>query len=66
MHLRRGWEHKPYQVEDDGADEGLRPDVLGDPNANVPSGLAFNPAVFATPAPFVEGDAARNSLRGPM
>ncbi len=44
----------------------LRPDVVGDPNANVPSGLAFNPAVFATPAPFVEGDAGRNSLRGPM
>ncbi len=44
---------------------GLRPDVTGDPSANVPPGLAFNPAVYTTPAPFMEGDAGRNSLRGP-
>jgi hypothetical protein len=44
----------------------LRPDETGNPNSNVPAGLAFNPAVFVTPAPFVEGDAGRNSLRGPM
>jgi hypothetical protein len=44
----------------------LRPDETGNPNSNVPAGLAFNPAVFVTPAQFVEGDAGRNSLRGPM
>jgi hypothetical protein len=43
----------------------LRPDVTGDPNANIPYELAFNPAVYTTPAPFMEGDAGRNSLRGP-
>lgn len=43
----------------------LRPNVVGDPAANVPAGLAFNPAVFVAPAQFTEGDAGRNSLRGP-
>jgi hypothetical protein len=43
---------------------GLRPDLIGDPNAGVPPGLAFNPAAFGTPAPFMEGSAGRNSLRG--
>jgi len=44
----------------------LRPNEGGDPNRGVPDGLGFNPAVFSTPDPFVEGTAGRNSLRGPM
>lgn len=43
----------------------LRPDQIGDPSANVPSGLWFNPAAYTAPGPFVEGTAGRNSLRGP-
>jgi hypothetical protein len=43
----------------------LRPNLVGDPGVNVPAGLAFNPATFAAPAPFTEGNAGRNSLRGP-
>jgi outer membrane receptor protein involved in Fe transport len=43
----------------------LRPDVTGDPNSGIPAGRAFNPAVFVNPAPFTEGNAGRNSLRGP-
>ena len=43
----------------------LRPDRVGDPYANVPAGLWFNPNAYAAPALFVEGNAGRNSLRGP-
>ncbi len=41
-----------------------RPDVVGDPKAGVPEGLAFNPAAFAAPAPGTFGNAGRNIVRG--
>ncbi|MBI1357128.1 MAG: TonB-dependent receptor plug domain-containing protein [Acidobacteria bacterium] len=41
-----------------------RPDVIGDPLANVPDGLAFNPAAFVAPAPGTFGNAGRNIIRG--
>lgn len=41
-----------------------RPDAIGDPNANVPDGLAFNPAAFRAPAPGTFGTAGRNIIRG--
>jgi hypothetical protein len=43
----------------------LRPDQVGNPYANVPAGLWFNPNAYAAPGPFREGTARRNSLRGP-
>ena len=47
-----------------------RPDIIGDPYANIPDGLAFNPAAFqepvATPTdPTLFGNAGRNILIGP-
>jgi len=41
-----------------------RPDVVGDPNAAVPPGLAFNPAAFAPPVRGSFGNAGRNIVRG--
>ncbi|HLV88604.1 MAG TPA: TonB-dependent receptor [Candidatus Sulfotelmatobacter sp.] len=46
---------------------------IGDPNANIPAGLQFNPAAYVPIATvlsdpsyaFQEGNAGRNSLRGP-
>jgi hypothetical protein len=51
----------------------LRAFQVGDPTANVPSGVGFNPAAYVpigtitgNPAfAFIEGNAGRNSLRGP-
>lgn len=52
----------------------LRAFQVGDPTANVPAGLDFNPAAYLTVAQvqdptsglaFKEGNAGRNSLRGP-
>jgi hypothetical protein len=47
-----------------------RPDLVGDPYANVPAGLWFNPAAFAKPVataadPNLYGNAGRNILVGP-
>ena len=47
-----------------------RPDIIGDPYANIPAGLAFNPAAFARPLaspsdPNLFGNAGRNILTGP-
>jgi hypothetical protein len=46
-----------------------RPDLIGDPYSNIPAGLAFNPAAFATPVatvadPNLYGNAGRNILIG--
>ena len=48
-----------------------RPDRAGDPEANIPAGLAFNPAAFARPVataqkPNLYGNAGRNILIGPV
>lgn len=47
-----------------------RPDLVGDPYANVPDGSGYNPAAFSKPVasasnPGAYGSAGRNSLRGP-
>ncbi len=47
-----------------------RPDLIGDPYANIPDGLYFNPAAFARPTPTAQdptvfGNAGRNILIGP-
>jgi hypothetical protein len=47
-----------------------RPDIVGDPMANVPAGLYFNPAAFRRPVatpqdPTLFGNSGRNILIGP-
>lgn len=47
-----------------------RPDIVGDPYSNIPTGLAFNPAAFTRPLaspsdPNLFGNAGRNILTGP-
>ncbi len=47
-----------------------RPDIIGDPYANIPEGLYFNPAAFARPVasaadPDLFGNAGRNILTTP-
>lgn len=42
-----------------------RPNLVGDPYADVPAGLYFNPAAFARPAPGTFGNLGRNTLEGP-
>ncbi len=49
---------------------GGRPDLIGDPKANVPQGLFFNPAAFARPVvspsdPNLYGTSGRNVVIGP-
>jgi hypothetical protein len=49
---------------------GGRPNLIGDPRANVPAGLFFNPAAFARPVatlgnPTLFGNAGRNIVIGP-
>ena len=41
-----------------------RPNIVGDPNQNVPDGFAFNPAAFAAPPAGFLGNAGRNIIRG--
>ncbi len=41
-----------------------RLDVIGSPLANVPLGLAYNPAAFASPALGTFGNSGRNIIRG--
>ena len=41
-----------------------RLNVIGDPNKNVPAGLAYNPAAFDLPALGVFGNSGRNIVRG--
>ena len=38
--------------------------VAGDPNSNVPAGLAYNPAAFKVPALGTFGNSGRNIVRG--
>jgi hypothetical protein len=54
--------------------QGRRPDLIGDPTANIPAGLYYNPNAFAPPSGTVTnltgntvrfGSAGRNILRGP-
>jgi hypothetical protein len=49
------------------ADQGTRPDRIGDPYAGVPRDRTkwFNPAAYTAPALYTFGNAGRNSLRGP-
>lgn len=56
------------------SDGTLRPELIGDPNANIPPGLFFNPNAFGPPAEHVTnlagkvityGSEGRNILRGP-
>jgi hypothetical protein len=46
------------------SDMSLRPNQVSDPFANTPHDRNqwFNPAAFAIPAPFLFGDASRDSL----
>ncbi len=76
----RGWQvngivtllsGRPFTPQYSAADiSQQRPDLVGDPDANIPAGLAFNPAAFARPVataqePNLYGNAGRNSLIGP-
>jgi hypothetical protein len=46
--------------------DSYRPNQIGDPKANVPTGMFFNPAAYEMPAPGVfPGNTKRNSLVGP-
>lgn len=61
---------RPFTPQYAAADVGQqRPDRVGDPRANIPAGLAFNPAAFARPQAADDGDfygnAGRNILIGP-
>lgn len=63
---------QPYSIVTGGS--GRRPDVIGNPHANVPPGLSFNPNAFAPPSGRVTnrsgnvvrfGTLGRNTFRGP-
>ncbi len=62
---------RPFTPQYSSADVAQqRPDIVGDPYANIPAGLAFNPAAFARPVarpsdPNFFGNAGRNILTGP-
>ena len=62
---------RPFTPQYSAADVGSqRPDVVGDPYANIPAGLQFNPAAFRRPTATggevdLFGNAGRNILTGP-
>ena len=62
---------RPFTPQYSAADVSQqRPDLIGDPEASIPPGLAFNPAAFARPVataedPNLYGNAGRNILIGP-
>jgi hypothetical protein len=62
---------RPFTPQYNAADiSQQRPDLVGDPKANIPDDLWFNPAAFARPvataaSPELYGNAGRNSLIGP-
>jgi hypothetical protein len=62
---------RPFTPQYSAADVAQqRPDLVGDPKANIPDGLAFNPAAFERPVataqePNLYGNAGRNILIGP-
>ncbi|MGH9941466.1 MAG: carboxypeptidase regulatory-like domain-containing protein [Pyrinomonadaceae bacterium] len=62
---------RPFTPQFSAADVAQqRPDIVGDPYANIPAGLRFNPAAFRRPAasaadPNLFGNAGRNILIGP-
>ncbi len=62
---------RPFTPQYSAADVGAqRPDVIGDPYANIPEGLLFNPAAFRRPTATggevdLFGNAGRNILTGP-
>jgi hypothetical protein len=62
---------RPFTPQYSAADVGAqRPDVIGDPYANIPDGLLFNPAAFRRPTATggevdLFGNAGRNILTGP-
>ncbi len=62
---------RPFTPQYNAADiSQQRPDLVGDPHANVPADLWFNPAAFARPvataeSPELYGNAGRNILIGP-
>ena len=69
---------RPFTPQFSTVDVGAqRPDIIGDPYANIPVGLAFNPAAFRKPRIRDEmnmltgdtdllGNAGRNILIGPL
>ncbi|MBA3692224.1 MAG: hypothetical protein H0W77_02115 [Acidobacteria bacterium] len=62
---------RPFTPQYSAADVGSqRPDVVGDPYANIPAGLLFNPTAFRRPTATngetdLFGNAGRNILIGP-
>ena len=62
---------RPFTPQYSAADiSQQRPDRVGDPKANIPAGLSFNPAAFARPVatlqePNLYGNAGRNVFDGP-
>jgi Carboxypeptidase regulatory-like domain len=67
--LRTGFPFSPTLINTSSlnSDEGLRPDLVGNPYEGVPHNQFawFNPNAYAVPALYQFGDARRNSLVGP-